>query len=166
MATERISFLARSDDDDCKLGDNVKLWFGDGADGADNNTGDVSLHHDGTNLNVSAGRLVLGGVVGFGTAEAVTIASGVATVTRSYVRLTSESSTSDQLDTITMTGAADGDLLLLATVAGHTITVDDANINLGAATRAVAPGGSLLLRYDGVESQWTEVAFLAAADNA
>ncbi len=94
MATERISFLARSDDDDCKLGDNVKLWFGDGSDGAD------------------------------------------------------------------------GDLLLLTTVAGHTITVDDANINLGAATRAVAPGGSLLLRYDGVEDQWTEVAFLAAADNA
>lgn len=51
-------------------------------------------------------------------------------------------------------------------MAGHTITVDDANINLGAATRAVAPGGSLLLRYDGVEDQWTEVAFLAAADNA
>ena len=65
-----------------------------------------------------------------------------------------------------MTGAADGDLLLLVSASGHTITVDDANVNLGASTRAVAPGGSLLLRYDGVETQWTEVAFLAAADNA
>lgn len=27
MATERISFLATSDADDCKLGDNVSLWF-------------------------------------------------------------------------------------------------------------------------------------------
>lgn len=166
MAAERISFIARADDDDCKLGDNVSLWFGDGADAADNNTGDVSLTHNGTSLVVGTGRLVLGGVVGFGAAEAVTIASGVATVSRSYVRLTSESSTTDTVDTITMSGAADGDLLLLVSAAGHTITVDDANINLGAATRAVAPGGSLLLRYDGVESQWTEVAFLAAADNA
>jgi hypothetical protein len=31
MAAERISFIARADDDDCKLGDNVSLWFGDGA---------------------------------------------------------------------------------------------------------------------------------------
>lgn len=128
--------------------------------------GDVSLTHDGTSLNVDGGRLVLGNVVSLGAAEAVTIASGVATVTQSYVRLTSESSTSDQLDTITLSGASDGDLLLLVSAAGHTITVDDANINLGASTRAVAPGGSILLRYDGAESQWTEVAFLAAADNA
>lgn len=42
MAAERISFIARADDDDCKLGDNVSLWFGDGADAADNNTGDRS----------------------------------------------------------------------------------------------------------------------------
>lgn len=59
MATERISFLARSDDDDCKLGDNVSLWFGDGADGADNNTGDVSLTFDATNLVVAGGNVKL-----------------------------------------------------------------------------------------------------------
>ena len=74
--------------------------------------------------------------------------------------------TTDQLDSITGPGTpADGDLLLLVSNATDTITVDDANINLGAATRAVAPGGSLLLRYDGTETQWTEVAFLTAADN-
>jgi len=73
--------------------------------------------------------------------------------------------TTDQLDTITYTGVADGDLVLLISTATDTITVDDANINLGAATRAIAPGGSLLLRYDGVESQFTEVTFLASADN-
>lgn len=106
------------------------------------------------------------GHFGFGTGEAVTIASGVAVVTKPYVILDAEGAgTTDQLDTITYTGVADGDLLLLVSTATDTITVDDANINLGAASRAVAPGGSLLLRYDGGESQWTEVVFLAAADN-
>lgn len=105
-------------------------------------------------------------VFGLGTGEAVTIASGVATVTKPYVILDAEGAgTTDQLDTITFTGAVDGDLLLLVSTATDTITVDDANINLGAATRALAPGGSLLLRYDGTEAQWTEVAFLTAADN-
>lgn len=106
------------------------------------------------------------GHVGLGTGEAVTIATGVATVTKPYVILDAEGAgTTDQLDTITYTGVADGDLLLLVPNATDTITVDDANINLGAATRAIAPGGSLLLRYDGTETQWTEVAFLTAADN-
>ena len=106
------------------------------------------------------------GFFGLGTGEAVTIATGVATVTKPYVILDAEGAgTTDQLDTITYTGVADGDLLLLVSTATDTITVDDANINLGAATRAIAPGGSLLLRYDGTETQWTEVAFLTAADN-
>ncbi len=43
MATERISFLARSDDDDCKLGDNVKLWFGDGSDGVESEWTEVAF---------------------------------------------------------------------------------------------------------------------------
>lgn len=47
--------------------------------------------------------------------------------------------------------------------ATNTITFDDANINLGAATRAVAPGGAIALYYDGTE--WTELAFIAATDN-
>lgn len=105
------------------------------------------------------------GFFGFGPAEAVTIATGVATVTKPYVILDAEGAgTTDQLDTITYTGAADGDLLLLTVTATDTITVDDANIDLGAATRAIAPGGSMLLRFDG--TSWVEVVFLAAADNA
>jgi hypothetical protein len=62
-----------------------------------------------------------------------------------------------------MSGAQVGDLLLVHIPATNTITFDKANINLGAATRAVAPGGSLLLVYDG--SQWTEMFFTAATDN-
>jgi hypothetical protein len=104
------------------------------------------------------------GFLGLSAAEAVTIATGVATITKPYVILDAEGAgTTDQLDTITYTGAADGDLLLLTVTATDTITVDDANINLAAATRAIAPGGSLLLRFDGTE--WTELVFLAATDN-
>lgn len=96
-----------------------------------------------------------------------TIASGVLTVDSNHlvVNPLPESSTADQIDSIVTKPAAQaGDLLLLHVPATNTITVDDANINLGAATRAVAPGGSLLLVYDG--TQWSEVSFTAATDNA
>lgn len=111
-----------------------------------------------------------GALLRLGAPQAVTIASGVAAgVTSSFVVLTSESGTTDQLDSITLAATVpavgDGDLLLLISKSTDTITVDDATINLGAATRAIAPGGCLLLRYDAAESQWTEVIFLAGADN-
>lgn len=119
---------------------------------------DVQVTGTSTFGTVSAGNLT------FGTPEAVTIASGVATITKSFVVLDAEGAgTTDQLDTITMAGVAAGHLLLLTVNATDTITVDDANINLAAATRAVAPGGSLLLFYDGTE--WTEIHFTAATDN-
>lgn len=101
---------------------------------------------------------------GFGAAEDSTIASGVLTVTGSYVNALPESSNADQVDSIVKAGVQDGDILLIVSKATNTITVDDANINLGAATRAIAPGGSLLLYYDG--TQWTEHSFVAATDNS
>ncbi|MGE3448681.1 MAG: hypothetical protein AB7H92_14000 [Microbacteriaceae bacterium] len=101
---------------------------------------------------------------GFGTLTTPTIASGVLTVTGSFVNPLPESSTSDTVDSIVMAGVQAGDVLLIHVPATNTITFDDANINLAAATRAVAPGGSLLLVYDGTE--WSEVVFLAATDNA
>lgn len=93
----------------------------------------------------------------------VTISGGVLTVTQTVVIPLPESGTTDQIDSISKAGVVAGDLLLLHVPATNTITVDDANINLAAAQRAIAPGGSLLLVYDG--SQWTEVAFTAATDN-
>lgn len=101
---------------------------------------------------------------GFGAAEQATIATGVLTVTKPYVDVLPESSTADQVDSIVYSGVADGQLLLLVSKATNTITVDDANIALGAATRAIAPGGSLLLYYNG--TQWVEHSFIAAADNS
>ncbi len=101
---------------------------------------------------------------GFGTLTTPTIATGVLTVTGSFVDPDPPGSdTTDQVDTITMSGAQAGDLLLVHVPATNTITFSDTNINLGAGTRAVAPGGSLLLVYDG--TQWSEMFFTAATDN-
>ena len=105
----------------------------------------------------------------FGAAEAATIASGVLTVTKSYVIVTSESGTSDTVDSIVKADATDGDILILIPKNTDTITYDDANIDLGAATRAVAPGGVLILLYNAGAvgaASWQEVVFLAASDNA
>ena len=100
---------------------------------------------------------------GFGTLTAPTIATGVLTVTGAFVDPQPESTSADQVDSIVMSGVQVGDLLLVHVPATNTITFDDASINLGAASRAVAPGGSILLFYDG--SQWSEVLFTAATDN-
>jgi len=105
-----------------------------------------------------------------GGLETPTIASGVLTVSKFAVDPQPESGTSDTVDSITWDPGPGGpklqagDLLLIHVPATNTITFDDANINLAAATRAVAPGGSLLLVYDG--TQWSEVVFTAATDNA
>lgn len=104
-----------------------------------------------------------GALLRLGAPTVVTIASGVATITTGFVALAAESSTTDQLDTLTLSGAAAGDFVLLVADTGDTITVDDANIDLGAATRVIGPGGCLCLRHDG--TSWCEVFFLAGADN-
>lgn len=111
-----------------------------------------------------AGQTTATGKLALGALETPTIASGVLTVTKSFVNPLPESSTADQVDSIVFGTAAAGDLLLIHVPATNTITFDDANINLAAATRAVAPGGSLLLVYDG--TQWSEITFTAATDNA
>lgn len=103
------------------------------------------------------------GILRLGPHEVQTIASGVLTTTQSYVWAAAESSTSDQVDSIVADWAQDGDFLVIVADTGDTITIDDANIDLGAATRAVAPGGSITLRFDG--TTWAEYQFLAAADN-
>jgi hypothetical protein len=102
-----------------------------------------------------------------GTPTICTIASGVLTVTGSFIAAAAESGTSDTVDSIVWNNGAPvgaGDYLLIVPDTGDTITFDDANINLGAATRAVAPGGHISLYYDGTE--WTELTFLTASDNA
>jgi hypothetical protein len=119
---------------------------------------DGDQHFNNTSIWMEGSKLRLG------AADIVTIASGVATVTKGFTAFAAESSTTDTVDTITMTGAVDGDILICIADVGDTITFDDANINLGAATRAVGPGGSLVLFYN--VNKWNELTFLAGADNA
>ncbi len=98
--------------------------------------------------------------------EAPTIASGVLTVTKFAVDPQPESGSTDTVDSIVWGGfgvLGAGDLLFIHIPADNTITFDDAVINLASGTRAVAPGGSLILIYDG--TQWSEMAFTAATNN-
>jgi len=102
------------------------------------------------------------GVFGMGTPEQATVATGVLTVTRPYANVLPESSTTDTVDSITYAAAAEGDLLYLMSTATNTITFDNsATMLLGAATRAVAPGGSITFQLVG--TTWVERAFLTAA---
>jgi len=101
-----------------------------------------------------------------GNQQSVTIASGVATVPypTPVVLLVGEGAANDTLTTLTVSGVTAGDIITLISDGSDTITVDDANIDLGDTTRIVAPGGNLTVRYDG--TGWAEVSFLTAADNA
>jgi hypothetical protein len=114
-------------------------------------------------LDPADNRVQIDKFFGFGTLTTPTIATGVLTVTGSFVDPQPQTSTTDQVDSIVLSGVQAGDLLFVHVPATNTITFDDANINLGAASRAVAPGGSIILVYDG--SQWSEIAFLTASDN-
>lgn len=108
-----------------------------------------------------------------GSAVASTIATGVLTIpaNTSYVLVNPESGTADQVDSIAYASGspADGDMLILIPKSDSTITYDDANIDLaGSGTRAVAPGGALVLIYNSsaaTAASWQELVFLAASDN-
>lgn len=125
--------------------------------------------HSGTSTNTGTvtnnGRTTLGttGILSLGTPATATIASGVLTATKSFMIMDAEGAgTTDTLDSITFTGQATGDLLLLVPNATDTITADNsATLLLGAATRVIAPGGSLLLVATSA-TVWTEVSFLTA----
>lgn len=97
--------------------------------------------------------------------QTVTIASGVATVPyyTPVVKLAAESSTTDTLDTLTVADVQEGDIIHLVADTGDTITVDDANIDLAAATVAVAADSTLSLRYNG--TQWSQMYAVISPDN-
>lgn len=115
-----------------------------------------------THLNVND-LYTEGALLRLGAPTVVEIDAGVAVITTGFVALAAETGDADTLDTLTFAGAGAGDIVLLIADTDDTITVDDANIKLGAATRAVGPGGCLALRHDG--TSWGELFFLAGADN-
>jgi hypothetical protein len=71
------------------------------------------------------------------TAEAVAIAAGVATITRAYAELTSQSGTSDDVDTITLTN---GKFAFVRAASGHTIVLKHGTANI-----TVDGGGNVTL---------------------
>lgn len=123
-------------------------------------TGDTTA----TGAITANGGAVLTGGLCLGAAEKVTIAGGAATVTQPFVDLTGEGATDDTLTTLTYTGAAEGQICVLSSDSGDTLTVDDANIDLGAATRVIgAVGTYLVLIYNG--TSWGELCYIAG-DNS
>ena len=98
--------------------------------------------------------------------QTVTIVGGVATVSyfTPVVKLAAESSTSDTLDTLTVVDVQEGDIIHLVADAGDTITVDDASIDLLAATVALTADSTLSLRYNG--TQWSQMYTVVSPDNA
>lgn len=134
--------------------------------GIDTNTGEPYVDMDGDVHANGTSIFMEGALLRLGAPTISTIASGVLTVTGGFTAAAAESSTTDTVDSITLSGftARNGDVILIVADTGDTITFDDANIDLGAATRAVGPGGHLSLRYDG--TSWCELTFLAGADNA
>lgn len=146
-------------------GPNYKGWrLTDAADALEALWAGVSKFSLGSGgVTIPVGQtLTVAGYFGMGAPEAVTIVSGVATVTRGYVILDAEGAgTTDTLDSLTATGAVAGDIIRFISTATDTITFDNsATMLLGASTRALAPGGYIDLQLLG--TTWTERGFLTA----
>lgn len=109
------------------------------------------------------GKTTVTGGLNLGAAEAVTVASGVAAVTKSFVDLAGEGATTDTVDSITKSGQAEGDYLVIRNSHNYTLTFDNsATMLLGAGTRAVAQGGVITFVATSA-TVWSEVSFLTAA---
>ena len=122
-------------------------------------TNDVNL----LTLDPADNRVRVDRFFGFGAAEQATVASGVLTVTKSYVNVLPQTSTTDTVDSIVFAAAEDGDILICTSAATNTITFDNATgMLLGAGTRAVAPGGCIGFLKVGA-TNWVEIFFLTAA---
>lgn len=99
----------------------------------------------------------------FGPAEAKTIAAGVITATSGHMVIDGQGSVSDQLDTITVTGAGpkDGDLILIRSIGGGVeITVADGtgNIKVNGASSFVmnTVNDTVTLMWAATQSLWIE----------
>lgn len=137
----------------------LRLYSGAGVEVAKFDSAAVTI----TGTLAVTGKTTLTGGLNLGAAEAVTISGGVATVTKSFVSLAGEGATTDTLDSISKSGQAEGDILILRCAGNYTITADNsATMLLGAGTRALAQGAVLILIATSA-TIWSELAFLTAA---
>lgn len=107
----------------------------------------------------------LTGIVGVKTPTTLTIAGGVATITQGAHFLTSETSTTDDLDTISIDAGVTYSgytlFVVLKATATHTITVkhNTGNILLnGAADFSLTASKALLLWYEPAAAKWHNLA--------
>lgn len=93
--------------------------------------------------------------------EDITIASGVAVITNSYVSLNGEGGSADDLETIT-SSAPGGTIVILKKIASSgTITVvETGNIRLVGASRVLTIQlDRLMLQFDDINNNWMELAY-------
>jgi hypothetical protein len=98
-------------------------------------------------------------VVNYGTQELLTISGGVITrtATTSFFRVAAESGIADNLSTIN--GGSEGDVIIIKSDTGDTITVNEAgNIRCVGTSRTLDdPADKMELIYDAAISLWCEV---------
>jgi len=99
-------------------------------------------------------------VINFGAQELLTISSGsiTRTATTSFFQVAAESGIADNLSTIN--GGSDGDVIVIKSDTGDTITVNEAgNISLVGTTRTLDnPADKFTCIYDSSISKWCEIA--------
>ena len=82
--------------------------------------------------------------IGFGAIESITLSSDIAAVTKSYVKLLAQTSTTD--DCVQITGLSVGDIIMVTADTGDTITMKDgANMVIGGDKALVGTNGDMLL---------------------
>ena len=98
-------------------------------------------------------------VINFGTQELLTISGGAITRTQttSFFRVAAEAGIADNLTTIN--GGAEGDVIIIKSDTGDTITVNEAgNILVVGTTRTLDnPGDKFTCIYDSAISKWCEI---------
>lgn len=119
-----------------------------------------------TTVSLGGGAWAEGSVneLKLGAPDSATVAGGVLTVTGlgSYINIIGEGATTDTIDSVVKVGAAPGDILLIRNLDADVMTFDNsATLLLGAATRALAVGGSIMLVCTNTNTVWAEIAFTA-----
>ncbi len=118
----------------------------------------ASIH---TNGGISSEGRIVGNIMSMGPKANYTIASGTITIANSNVMVDTEGgAATDDLDTITLTGAQDGDRVTIRQLnSGRDVTLKDGTGNFRLAGDCALVGGQsrIDLQYDSTLAAWVEV---------
>lgn len=150
--------IAASEDGSTKLRSNRGVTITNTTDASSPTDSAASLH---TNGGISAEGRIVGNVMSMGPRANYTIASGAITVTNSNLIVDTEgAAATDDLDTITLTGVQDGDILKIRTASNaRDVTLKDGTGNLELASDFLMDStrDSVLLIWDSGFSTWHEL---------